>query len=309
MRQRSSYLSSQIAQNFERRVKLLQPSLSPELITKRLLAWTNGHPFLTYHLYELLIQGPLSSWAMPKRPLPDASPVFDLEANWVDQYLKNHCARNCRNPEIIEHLRDICRSMINDPCSTQMLRLHRRLLAGQRPQANLRNPVQLHLVQSGLAKVENGHLILSNRFYGEVFDRRWLVRAFKTVEARLRDQAVAAIESVFAESSAESSIAPLEQSLRRLHPEMRDRELLRTNPRDRADCLLLNRPQPPFQPRPNPYRRGHRSIYHLAMAMVACALGAVSILMIVNFSQEPGGVEFKPPSMLQIREFLRNAGR
>lgn len=307
MRQRSSYLSSQIAQNFERRVKLLQPSLSPELVTQRLLDWTGGHPFLTYHLYESLIQGPLSSWALPDQPLPDASPVFDMEALWVDQYLKTRLAKNCRDPELVQHLRDICKCMIHDPRSVQMLKLYRRLLAGREPKVNLRNYVQLRLVQSGLAKVDGEYLVLSNRFYAEVFDRRWLVRAFRTVEARLRDEAVAAIERVFAEPRMRREEKP---GMQALHPELQDRALLRANTQQATDCLLLNRPQQSFAPRPNPYRRHHRSsMYRMAMAMVTCTLGAVSILMLVNFSQESGEAVFKPPSMLEVREFLRNVSR
>lgn len=306
MHQRPSYLASQIAQNFECRVKVLQPSLSPELVTQRLLDWTEGQPFLTYRLYELLIQGPLASWARPEQPLPDSPPVFDPEALWVDHYLQNRVVKNCQDPELVRHLREICKCMIHDPRSIQMLKLYRRLLAGRQPKVNLREHVQLRLVQSGLAKVDGENLVLSNRFYGEVFDRSWLVRAFRTVEARLRDEAVAAIENVFAEPRfhmEEESVAQV------LHPELQDRALLRANTSRGTDCLLLNRPEQPFMPRPNSYRRNNRSVYHMAMAVVACTLGAVSILMLVNFSRGPGEAPLKPPSMLQIREFLRDAGR
>lgn len=308
MRQRPSYLASQIAQNFEARVKLLQPSLSPEPITQRLLDWTGGQPFLTYRLYELLIQGPLASWALPEQPLPDSPPVFDLEAVWVDRYMRSKLVKNCRDPELIKHLREICRSMIHDPRSLEILKLHRRLLAGHYPQANLRDYVQLRLVKSGIAKVEGEYLFLSNRFYREVFGHRWLMRAFKTVEARLRDEAVSAIEKVFAESSTvqgEIAIA------RPLHPELQDDEsLLLANRLRGTDCLLLPPPPQSFAVRPNLYRPNHhRSIYHMALAMVACTLGAVSIVMMVNFSRGPGEARFEPPSMLQLREFLRDIRR
>ncbi len=306
MRQRPSYLASQVAQNFECRVKRLQPSLSPERITQRLIDWTGGQPFLTYQLYELLIQGPISSWAIPDQPLPDSHPVFDRDARWVDQYMQTQLIKNCRDPELVRHLREICKCMIHDPRSVQMLKLYRRLLAGRQPRVNLRNYVQLRLVQSGLAKVDGEYLALSNRFYGEVFDHRWLARAFRTVEARLRDEAVAAIESVFAEPRIrleEESVAQV------LHPELQDRALLRANTYRGTDCLLLNRPEQSFSPRPNPYRRSHRSIYHLTMAMLTCSLGAVLILMLVNFNRNPGEAPLKPPSMLQIREFLRDASR
>lgn len=306
MHQRPNYLASQVAQNFECRVKLLQPRLSPELITQRLLDWTGGQPFLTYRLYELLIRGPLASWAVPDQPLPDSPPVFDLEAAWVDYYLQEKIVRNCQDPELVKHLRDICKCMIHGPRSLPMLKLYRRLLAGRQPRVNLRDNVQLRLVQSGLAKVDREYLVLSNRFYGEIFDHRWLVRAFKTVEARLRSEAVAAIETVFAEPRfrlEERSMAQV------LHPEQQDRALFQANEHRGTDCLLLNRPEPSFVPRPYPYRRNHRSVYHMAVAVVACALGAVSILMLVNFSPEPGEATFKPPSMLEVREFFRDAGR
>lgn len=306
MRQRPSYLTSQIAQNFERRVKLLQPSLSPELVTQRLMDWTGGQPFLTYRLYELLIQGPLASWAIPEQPLPDAPPVFDIEAVWVDRYMQSRLAKRCQDPELVRHLRDICKCMIHDPRSMQMLKLYRRLLAGRQQKVNLRNYVQLRLVQSGLAKVNGEYLVLSNRFYGEVFDRPWLIRAFRTVEARLRDEAVAAIENAFADKQPRMQLEepPVAQVL---HPELQDRALLRANTHRGTDCLLLTRPEPSFSPRSNPYRHNHRSVYRMAMAMVACALGAVSILMLVNFNREPGEAPpIQPPSVLEIREFFRN---
>jgi len=311
MSQRPGYLANQIAQDFEFRVTLLQPSLSPERITQRLIHWTGGQPFLTYRLYELLIQGPLASWALPERPLANAALVFDPEAEWVDRYIQGKLVRHCHDPELVRHLREICKCMIHDPRSVQMLKLYRRLLAGHQPKVNLRNYVQLRLVQSGLAKVEGEYLVLSNRFYGEVFDRRWLVRAFRTVEARLRDEAVMAIENVFAERR---SISEQRPRARLLHPELQDRALLLSNTRRGSDCLLLNRPEQTFSPRPNPYRHSHRAAIRLAIALVACALGAASILVFVNFSGDMGDRPFndassETPSTLQIRQFFRNLSR
>lgn len=305
--QRPSYLASQIAQNFEGRVKLLQPSLSPERITQRLLDWTGGQPFLTYRLYELLIQGPLASWALPAQPLPNSPPVFDPEAAWVDRYVQSKLVKNCRDPELVRHLREICRAMIHDPRSLEILKLYRRLLAGRHPQANLRNDIQLRLVQSGIAKVEEEYLVLSNRFYREIFNHRWLARAVMTVEARLRDEAVAAIAKVFSESQATKGEIAI---TRPLHPELQDESLLLANNLRGTDCLLLPPPPQSFAARPNLYRpHHHRSVYHLAVAMVACTLGAMSIVMMVNFSRGPGEARFEPPSMLQIREFLRDLRR
>ncbi len=307
MRQRPGYLANQIAQDFEFRVKLLQPSLSPALVTQRLLDWTEGQPFLTYRLYELLLQGPLSSWAIPEEPLPHAAPIFDADAEWVDRYMECNLVKNCHDPELVRHLRGVCKNLIHDPRSVQMLKLYRRLLEGRNPKANLNNYVQLRLVQSGVAKVHGEHLVVSNRFYAEVFNRHWLRRAFHTVEARLRDEAVSAIESVFVNRRFMAEERPVAQPL---HPELRDRALLLANARRGTDCLLLSRPENSYPPRPNPYRRNNRSALRMAMALVACAMGAVSILLIVNFNREAAGeTPLLPPSVLQFRDSLRDLSR
>ncbi|NJN32556.1 MAG: hypothetical protein HC824_20645, partial [Synechococcales cyanobacterium RM1_1_8] len=197
MVQRSGYLVSQIAQDFEFRVKLLQPNVSPTLVTQHILDWTAGQPFLTYRLYELILQGPLSPKG--KHSLEPEQSAFDAEGIWIDTYVRTNLIKYCSDPELIKHLRDICRIMIQDPRSLEMLRLYRRLRRGRTFPADLLDHVQRRLVQSGLAKLEDQELQLSNRFYGEVFNGSWLARAFKTVEARLRDEAVAAINAVFEE--------------------------------------------------------------------------------------------------------------
>lgn len=338
MRQRSGYLVSQIAQDFEFRVSLTRVEINPAIVTQRILAWTNGEPFLTYRLYELILQGPL------QRPDHHA---LDREGRWVDAYVQTQLIDRCRDPELIKHLRGICRCLIEDPRSTQMLRLYRAVLAGRSLRVNLMNYVQRRLVQSGVVRIcdddeaKPPSLVVGNRYYGAIFNQAWLARAFKTVDARLRQEAVTAIAAVFdqplpgpatpdplamaqpskADQPPESTELPPPAISQALHPELRDSwapEILPVEAGSGTIALSAAPPRRGFRPSgatagPDDDRLvPSATLRRLALAMVACSLGALTILLLAQGqgpSEEEPPLELTPPSMLEIRNFLRNIGR
>lgn len=314
MRQRSGYLLNQIAQDFEFRVSLAQVEASPQAITQRILDWTNGDPFLTYRLYELILQGPLQR--------PDRSSL-DGEGRWVDAYVQTQLIDRCTDPELIKHLRDICRCLIEDPRSNQILRLYQAVLAGRSLRANLMNYVQRRLVQSGIVAVseddlQSPRLLLSNRFYGAIFNQAWLARAFKTVEARLRQEALSAIEAAFDPtlSDPKPRVSDLTRPAvsRALHPELQACWVLPEGDRPRGDALSSHgsrKAQDLSQ-----FSRGETgsldSSRRLAIALVACTMGALSILLLTYVARriDSGPDEnWRFPSVLEIRTFFGDSGR
>lgn len=335
MRQHSGYLVSQIAQDFEFRVSQTEVAIKPAVVTQRILAWTSGEPFLTYRLYELILQGPLQR--------PDRQ-TLDGEGGWVDAYVQTELIDRCRDPELINHLRGMCRCLIEDPRSTQILKLYRAVLAGRALRVNLTNYVQRRLVQSGVVKVcDDGakppRLVVSNRYYGSIFNQVWLARAFKTVDARLRQEAVAAIAAVFEQprpgadrpspgltaktdgrpSEEPSSEAPphgpgdpsrpgINQAI---HPELRETW--------GEGAIALSDAPSRTAPRRSPASetldhrlRSTATLRRLAFAMVACSLGALTILLLTHWQRSREGeaqLELTSPSALEIRSFLRNISR
>ncbi len=266
MRKRSGYLVNQIAQEFEFRVRLTRPGTTDrpdweaKAVTRRIVYWTQGHTFLTYRIYQLILEqserdlaGDLAGVPpgrdLPGRDLPGRElagrdllgrdllegervggeatdlptdrPLVDglgevvqneasessessegsesgcLERLWVDKFVETRILERCRDPEIIRHLRNICKFMIQTSSSAELLALYQQVLQGDRPAIKGGNDLHRRLLQSGLARPEAGHLVLGNRLYARIFDTKWVRRAERTIAAQLAgDQATAGREVV-----------------------------------------------------------------------------------------------------------------
>ncbi len=183
MRQRSGYLTSQIAQDFEFEARLGQWFLDPEAISQRVMDWTEGQPFLSYRLFELVLRSPQGGPSnRPQTQNPDRQPTGE----WLDSFIREQCIDRCTDPELLKHVRNICRSILEDTRSVQLLTLYQRIFQGEQLASEPPTAVQRRLVQTGLIRTHQGTLVLGNRLYGEIFNQQWLNRAFKTVQSKPR---------------------------------------------------------------------------------------------------------------------------
>ena len=182
MRQRSGYLASQIVQDFEFEARLGHWFSKPEAVTQRVMDWTEGQPFLTDRLFVLILRSPDNIHRRPK----DCNAYLTPPGQWLDEFVRDNCINRCTDDELLRHVRNICRGILEDSRSVQLLRLYQRVLQGQSITQEFSPSLQNRLIQTGLIRECDGRLVLGNRLYAEIFDQQWLRRAFRTVQVRAK---------------------------------------------------------------------------------------------------------------------------
>ncbi|ESX20355.1 hypothetical protein X766_09055 [Mesorhizobium sp. LSJC255A00] len=148
----------------------------------RVLYWTGGHPFLTVSLCVKVRSESINS--------PEA----------VDETVKDIFASldQISSEQLSLHFQQILRFVeLRLSHSLESLEIYRRVLKGERPPERL-TVAYLELRLSGLVKRDSdGCLVVRNRIYGRLFDKRWLQAAHPSqVLGRYRRLAIAASVAV-----------------------------------------------------------------------------------------------------------------
>jgi formylglycine-generating enzyme required for sulfatase activity len=126
-----------------------------EAIFERIFYWTNGHPYLTQKLCQVIAERPQAEWS-------------DTEVDkLVTQQFLIEEARKESNLENVQN------NILSQPLKVPMLKLYRNVVRGGVISEN-QTPVQNQLKLSGLVKAEGGTLVVRNRVYGQVFDGDWV---------------------------------------------------------------------------------------------------------------------------------------
>jgi PAS domain S-box-containing protein len=140
---------------------------NPQVILKEVLFWTNGQPFLTQKLCQLIRN---SSSAIPTNG----------EAAWIAHLVQTHIIDNWESQDEPEHLRTIRDRLLNNkPQANAVLELYQRILQ-QREVKSDNSPEQRQLLLSGLVLKQKsaGHntpnLMAHNRIYQTIFNQRWI---------------------------------------------------------------------------------------------------------------------------------------
>jgi WD40 repeat protein/signal transduction histidine kinase/DNA-binding response OmpR family regulator len=134
---------------------------NPQLLLKEVLAWTNGQPFLTQKLCQLIRSDSVSV------------PTNNL-AKWIEQFVRTHVIKNWQSQDEPEHFKTIRdRLLSNEQKIGSLLTMYQQIL--QRGFILVDNSIeQQELMLSGLIIKQRGKLIVRNRIYQEVFDLLWV---------------------------------------------------------------------------------------------------------------------------------------
>lgn len=147
----------------------------PEVVLRTILHWTNGQPFLTQKLCQLVLQ---SSWKTPtgKLTLAPGTEVF-----WVEQLVQSHIIEHWESQDEPEHLRTIRdRLLFNEHKAGRLLGIYQQVLQAQEiadlPVKIDDSSDQAELLLSGLVEKQNGYLRVKNPIYQAVFNAEWIVK-------------------------------------------------------------------------------------------------------------------------------------
>lgn len=133
----------------------------PEVTLQEILSWTNGHPFLTQKLCQLVVQS-----------TPDS---LDLNPHsFVEHLIYTRILKNWESQDEPEHLRTIRdRLLWNSQRIGPLLGMYQRILEKGAINAD-GSPEQTELRLSGLINQQNSQLKVGNRIYEAVFNHRWI---------------------------------------------------------------------------------------------------------------------------------------
>jgi CHASE2 domain-containing sensor protein len=134
---------------------------NPLAILKAILDWTGGQPFLTQKLCWLA--------AVHLDFVPNGK-----ESDWINHLVRTHLIEHWESKDEPEHLRTIRDRILRNSSRTAiLLELYQQII--QRGQIPARNtPEYLELRLSGLVIKQQDGLVVFNRIYHMVFDRKWL---------------------------------------------------------------------------------------------------------------------------------------
>lgn len=151
----------------------------PEVVLQEVLNWTNGQPFLTQKLCQLVLDSVKSKPATANRILRGC------EAETIEQLVQSSLLDHWEVQDDPEHLRTIRdRLLRNEQHTGRLLGLYQQILQQGSVPAN-DSLEQIELLLSGLIIKQDGQLVVHNRIYAVVFDLIWI----NTILAHLRPYA------------------------------------------------------------------------------------------------------------------------
>ncbi|WP_341529566.1 AAA-like domain-containing protein [Nostoc sp. UHCC 0302] len=166
---------------------------NPMAVLKEILAWTNGQPFLTQKLCQIVVQERNSgskdlqeqrSLEVNERyKLDDHLPIinyhlisfyYQFPSLVLEKLVQTHIIENWEANDEPEHLKTIRdRLLRNELRASGLLGLYQQILQGIEVSSN-DGDEQIELLLSGLVTKHQGQLIVKNRIYQEVFNQAWV---------------------------------------------------------------------------------------------------------------------------------------
>ncbi|MEM7062834.1 MAG: AAA-like domain-containing protein [Cyanobacteria bacterium P01_B01_bin.77] len=146
-----------------------------QAILQEVLTWTQGQPFLTQKVCQLLVT---SSQTAVNDPL---NIPLGMEKFWVESVVRSHIIDHWESQDEPEHLRTIRdRILYDDRRTGRLLGIYQRWLEGQViPTDDSRD--QIELLLSGLMVQQAGQLCGKNRIYVSVFDLAWVQKQLNSL--------------------------------------------------------------------------------------------------------------------------------
>ena len=141
----------------------------PEAVLRSLLYWTNGQPFLTQKLCQLVVQT-ASLTPTGKITLPLGRVSF-----WVEQLVRSCIIHDWVSQDEPEHLRTLCdRLFFDQQKAGRLLRIYQQVLQREEGVKINNSPDEAELLLSGLVEKQNGFLQVKNPIYQTIFNREWI---------------------------------------------------------------------------------------------------------------------------------------
>ncbi|MDJ0734541.1 MAG: AAA family ATPase [Nostocaceae cyanobacterium] len=128
---------------------------NPQTVLKEVLSWTNGQPFLTQKLCQLIRN---TASVIPN----------NQEAEWIENLVQTKIIDNWESQDEPEHLRTIRDRLLKSQQSTQLLELYRQIL-DQGEVVSTNSSEERELILSGLVVKQQGILRVQNRIYQSIF--------------------------------------------------------------------------------------------------------------------------------------------
>jgi PAS domain S-box-containing protein len=141
---------------------------NPQTMLKEVLAWTNGQPFLTQKLCQLIRNN--------SSPIP-----LNSEAQWIQNLVQTAVIDNWEAQDEPEHLRTIRDRLLKSQQSVRLLELYQQVLHQEDIVAN-DSPEERELLLSGLVIQQQGYFRVTNRIYESIFDYNWVEQNLQEVE-------------------------------------------------------------------------------------------------------------------------------
>jgi predicted ATPase/GAF domain-containing protein/tRNA A-37 threonylcarbamoyl transferase component Bud32 len=134
---------------------------NPQAVLKEVLFWTNGQPFLTQKICQMIRT---SGATVPEKS----------EKDWIENLIRTNIIEYWEAQDEPEHLRTIRDRILKGERPPQpMLELYQRVLEeGQVPAVD--SPDEKELLLSGLLIKEQGFLKIHNRIYELIFTNSWI---------------------------------------------------------------------------------------------------------------------------------------
>ena len=142
------------------------PSQNAPALLKRILYWTNGHPYLTQKLCQLALEQTVTKAAGVDRLCEDS--FFSSRSRETDNNL--------------QHVRTYLLDSHNDQAA--LLDLYRQIRTRKKIRDEDTNPLINLLRLSGLVRVLKNQLTVRNLIYSRVFDRAWIEANMPDAEKR-----------------------------------------------------------------------------------------------------------------------------
>lgn len=141
---------------------------------KRILYWTEGQPFLTQKLCQLVVSNSEE----------ETKNIETIEATiaWIDRLVETYILQNWESQDEPEHLKTIRdRLLYNEQRAARLLGLYQKILISYLedhtpgiPADN--SPEQTELILTGLVEKRAGFLQIKNPIYQEIFNFEWVAK-------------------------------------------------------------------------------------------------------------------------------------
>ncbi|NEO83619.1 MAG: hypothetical protein F6J87_05070 [Spirulina sp. SIO3F2] len=141
---------------------------NPEAMLQAILDWTNGQPFLTQKLCQMVVD------------LADESPEGTVtvppgtERVWIDELLRDRLLTHWQSQDEPEHLRTIRNRLLSDDDkAARLLGIYQQVLTTEAVRVD-DSPEQANLLLSGVVIKQGDRLQVKNRIYAAVFKPDWV---------------------------------------------------------------------------------------------------------------------------------------